>query len=104
MPVLPALQDAYDALLRMVQPPEGLSTADTRRWVHERIDETFGTLSLPRPPVASETDHQVGQITVRVYRPDAEGTLPCYLYLHGGGFWLGTLDQGDSACRGYATD
>jgi acetyl esterase len=30
--------------------------------------------------------------------------LPCYLYLHGGGWWLGTLDQSDSSCRGIATD
>ena len=39
-----------------------------------------------------------------MYRPDADAPLPCYLYLHGGGWWLGTLDQSDSACRGIATD
>ena len=61
-----------------------------------------------RPPVASEVDHRVpvdgGEIVARVYRPDSDGPLPCYLYLHGGGFWLGTLEQGESACRGIATD
>ena len=45
-----------------------------------------------------------GEVTARVYRPDADAPLPCYLYLHGGGWWLGTLDQSDSACRGIATD
>ena len=54
-----------------------------------------------RPPDSQST---AVEVTARVYRPDADAPLPCYLYLHGGGWWLGTLDQGDSACRGIATD
>jgi len=108
MPLLPALQDAFDGLAKMADQPPGLSPAEGRAWMHERIDENFTALNVDRPPVASEVDHRIpvtdGEITARVYRPDADAPLPCYLYLHGGGWWLGTLDQTDSACRGIATD
>jgi acetyl esterase len=108
MDLLPGLEDAFAALAQMGTPPAGLSTAETRAWLHDRIDETFTSLSAEQPPVASEVDHRVmvdgGQITARVYRPDADGPLPCYLHLHGGGFWLGTLEQSASACRAIATD
>ncbi|MEV4331102.1 alpha/beta hydrolase [Streptomyces sp. NPDC049597] len=40
---------------------------------------------------------------VRIYRPHAPRTgpagLPCLLYLHGGGFTVGTLDGSDEVCR-----
>ena len=108
MPLLPALQEAFEGLAKMADQPPGLSTAEARAWLHERIDENFTALNVDRPPVASEVDHRIpvadGAVTARVYRPDADAPLPCYLYLHGGGWWLGTLDQGDSACRGIATD
>jgi acetyl esterase len=108
MDLLPGLQDAFDSLVSMGTPPEGLSVAERRAWMHDRIDETFTSMGDERAPVASETDHRItvdgGEVTARVYRPDANGGLPGYLYLHGGGFWLGTLDQSDSICRGIATD
>jgi acetyl esterase len=88
--------------------PDGLSPAEKRAWMHERIDETFTAMMDDRPPVATEVDHRVpvegGEITVRVYAPESSTALPGYLYLHGGGWWLGTLDQSDSACRGIAAD
>jgi acetyl esterase len=108
MELLPGLQDAFAAMKEMGSPPEGLSPAEARAWLHERIDTNFTALSEDRPPVASEIDYQIpgegDTITARVYRPDASVPLPCYVYLHGGGFWLGTLEQTDSSCRGVATD
>jgi acetyl esterase len=61
--------------------------------------------SSPGPPVAGITDHKFagrgGSLTARVYRPagQALGTL---LYLHGGGWVLGTLDGSDGLCRSLA--
>lgn len=108
MDLLPGLQPAFDGLREMLHEPEGLSTAEAREWRHERIDEVFTSMFADRSPVASEVDHRVpvegGEIVARVYRPELPGPLPCYLYLHGGGFWLGTIDQSDSTCRGIATD
>jgi acetyl esterase len=50
-------------------------------------------------------DHTVpvagGRLTVRVYRPDDEGTLPAHILLHGGAWWLGSIDElvCDAVCR-----
>jgi acetyl esterase len=108
MPLLPALQEAFEGLAKMADQPPGLAPAEARAWMHEKIDEHFTALNVDRPPVASEVDHRIpvahGEVTARVYRPDADAALPCYLYLHGGASWLGTLDQSDSSCRGIATD
>jgi acetyl esterase len=42
-------------------------------------------------------------VPVRIYRPHAPRTgsagLPCLLYLHGGGFTVGSLDGVDEVCR-----
>ncbi|MDO8210322.1 alpha/beta hydrolase [Conexibacter sp. CPCC 206217] len=40
-----------------------------------------------------------GEIVVRVYRPHGEGPFPGHLYIHGGGFWLGSLESCDNPCR-----
>ncbi|GGN78600.1 alpha/beta hydrolase [Nocardia rhizosphaerihabitans] len=43
-----------------------------------------------------------GEIAARVYRRDPAGRTPALLYLHGGGFVLGTLDGADEVCRAIA--
>jgi acetyl esterase len=106
--LLPALAPAFEGLHKMANLPPGLSIAEMRAWLHQQIDEVFTAMYENRPPVESEVDHRIavksGEIAARVYSPKVSGLLPCYLYLHGGGFWLGTLDQGNSTCRGIATD
>lgn len=94
--------------MTMSTQPEGLSTAEARAWMNAQTDEHFGAYMDRRPPVATEADHRVavagGEITVRAYVPRADGPLPCYVYFHGGGFWLGTLEQSDHLCRAVAAD
>ena len=43
-----------------------------------------------------------GDVPVRVYRPRADGTLPVLVYLHGGGWVLGSVDTCDRPCRNLA--
>ncbi|WP_406635169.1 alpha/beta hydrolase [Amycolatopsis sp. WGS_07] len=43
-------------------------------------------------------------LRVRCYRPTADSDLPAVLYLHGGGFVLGTLDGVDDLCRTLAVE
>jgi acetyl esterase len=46
-----------------------------------------------------------GEIAARLYRADSavrDGDSPALLYLHGGGFVLGTLDGADELCRAIA--
>lgn len=45
-----------------------------------------------------------GEIAVRVYRPQVSGHLPAVLYIHGGGFVLGSLSTEDDRCEFYARD
>lgn len=53
---------------------------------------------IPRGPMPGEdaldiTDEQAGDVPLRIYRPrDARGPLPGVLYLHGGGYCLGSVD------------
>lgn len=52
----------------------------------------------PVEPVAEVTDHLVGDATARLYRPRVD-TVPVCLYLHGGGWVLGSVDTVDGVCR-----
>ena len=46
-----------------------------------------------------------GEVPVRVYRPaGAEAPAACVMYLHGGGFVLGSLDSGDQIASGIAQE
>ncbi|WP_280302419.1 alpha/beta hydrolase [Nocardia neocaledoniensis] len=48
---------------------------------------------------------RAGAITARLYRPDEarpDRATPALVYLHGGGFVLGTLDGSDELCRAIA--
>lgn len=43
-----------------------------------------------------------GTIPARLYRPDTESALPIAVYLHGGGWTVGSLDGIDPVCRALA--
>jgi acetyl esterase len=57
----------------------------------------------PGPKTVLSKDHLVpvtgGRITVRVYRPTGTGRLPLHVFLHGGGWCGGTLEERDPRCR-----
>lgn len=57
----------------------------------------------PGPEPAAVEHRQVavegGQIRVRLYRPVGPGPHPLHVFLHGGGWCLGTLDERDPRCR-----
>ncbi len=40
-----------------------------------------------------------GALRVRLYDPGARGPAPCLIYIHGGGWVIGSLDTHDGACR-----
>ena len=39
------------------------------------------------------------EINIRIYTPEGEGPFPIFVYYHGGGWVLGTLDNADPSCR-----
>ncbi|MET0518127.1 MAG: alpha/beta hydrolase [Burkholderiaceae bacterium] len=63
-------------------------------------------LDLPRAPLARienlELPGPAGPLSARLYAPQAREdgpALPLLLYLHGGGFTIGSLETHDSLCR-----
>jgi acetyl esterase len=58
---------------------------------------------MPRHPVFAVEERTVpgpaGAIPVRVYRPSGAPSLPVLVWLHGGGWVLGSLDTHDQLCR-----
>lgn len=103
MPVDPALQPMLDAANAAPPRPEGLSIAEARANANGMMAQSFLALGDDGPEVASTVDHSIdvdsGQITVRVYTPHGTPPFPAHLYLHGGGFWMGAVEQFDSGCR-----
>jgi len=60
-------------------------------------------LDLPRAPVHRIENLQLpgadGLLAARLYASSDEKNLPVLLYLHGGGFTIGSLETHDSLCR-----
>ncbi|MFE0019598.1 alpha/beta hydrolase [Amycolatopsis sp. NPDC059021] len=63
--------------------------------------------SWPRPAsveaVASVTEHQVpgpgGDVRVRLYLPESDVPVPVFVWIHGGGWTIGSIDENDVASR-----
>lgn len=109
MPLLPGLQPIVDALAApRPDGPAPRSVAELRAQGNAALDASIGALQAEMPPIAEQVDHEVpvdgATVTVRRYRPQGEGPFPAHLYLHGGGFWVGTVAQSDGPCRAVAND
>lgn len=96
------------ALLDRVQ------AAGIRPWHRHTVDEArrvYGeriALLDPRPiPIAQVRDLTIpgpgGVLPARVYHPAPDDQRPVVLYLHGGGWVLGSLDSHDWVCRELAS-
>jgi acetyl esterase len=107
MPVLPPLKQMFDAMnsADMVDPSKPI--AETRAMMDAMVEQSFTQLQMPPAALADEKDVQIpvagGEITVRIYRAGpSDKPQACHLFFHGGGFWMGTLAQGDAAGRAIA--
>jgi acetyl esterase len=69
-------REAFKGVATFGGPPESLALVDER--------------SIPGP---------AGKILLRVYTPEARGTLPVLVYFHGGGWVIGTFETHDGVCR-----
>lgn len=111
MPILPALKALFEAIGSMGSgqpPPEGLSSAELRDLSHAGLENNITCFYADETPLPREQDYLVpvdgSAITVRIYAPIDAAPLPCHVYLHGGGFWLGRLGHFDPLCRGLARE
>ncbi|GIF66393.1 hypothetical protein Ais01nite_44280 [Asanoa ishikariensis] len=80
-----------------------------RKAIHAGTDTLFAMFGRPVAAAHSEQDVEIavagGQIRLRVYRPSDEIGLPIHVFLHGGGFWLGSIDEdvNQAMCRDRCT-
>lgn len=87
------------------EPLDFLTVIEKRQFMRHLSDLNYLRYGRRAEPVATVTDHVVptpaGPVRVKEYRPAAAGTLPAHLFLHGGGWWLGSVDElvNDTICR-----
>jgi acetyl esterase/lipase len=76
-----------------------------RALIRQGSDLLFDMFGEPVEPSGIEEEFTVprpdGAIRVRVYRPRNVVGLPIHVFLHGGGFWLGSIDErvNEAMCR-----
>jgi acetyl esterase len=95
MPLHPQAQAICDAANAVERPVLADENLQLQR-------DGFGALMLlagePEPVYAVE-DRDAGGIPVRIYRPSPDEGLPVVVYLHGGGWTIGSVDQYDPVMR-----
>lgn len=85
--------------------PDDLSVPmSIRREQSARLSRRGALLVMHREAEPAAVTHEAvpvtgGQIKVRLYRPHGRGPFPLYVFLHGGGWCAGTLDERDARCR-----
>ncbi len=82
-----------------MQPIEAMSPVEARR----QMEDTAKSRKAEPLPVARVEDRTIpgpaGPIPVRLYWPNAAGTVPAIAYYHGGGHVIGSLDTHDLIAR-----
>lgn len=81
----------------------GTHLVDQRR-LAANVAARMGGLVMPKGPApASTTDVDVpvvgGRIRVRIHRPQGRGPHPLHVFIHGGGWAIGSLAERDPRCR-----
>lgn len=101
MPLHPIAQHLLDDAAASDQPNSHLLPIQVARANFETL---FG--SLPVEDIAYVEDLRAstsaGRVPVRLYQPRPEERSPLVLYIHGGGWQMGSLDSHDGICRALA--
>src|SRR5688500_3516930 len=98
MPVQPAVQAMLDAMATAAAAPTAvtLDVAQRRKLMDDFTAASFNSVAESGPAMFEEFTHHVpvvdGVIKVRTYRPAMGGEHGCYVYIHGGGWWLCNID------------
>ena len=86
------------ALLKVIGSGKGIGTLSAAK-AREEIDREAYLAAGPRPKVRTR-DEEIAGVPVRRYFgfPLADASAPAVMYLHGGGWALGSLDSHDAPC------
>ncbi|MDG3017001.1 alpha/beta hydrolase [Speluncibacter jeojiensis] len=105
MPLDPAVAEMLAAAPAEAPPADAppLTAADLRRMFQDALPPTG-----PLEPIHSVTDLTVpvpsGETRVRLYLPDAAGPVPVFVWIHGGGWTIGTVEENEVACHAVCHD
>ncbi|MEK9831518.1 MAG: alpha/beta hydrolase, partial [Rhodospirillaceae bacterium] len=105
MTLHPQAQAVLDLLNEAPTPLKDLPPAEARA-AYDRfiIPRNFDPVTLPHVE-DREIPGAGGPMRVRIYRPDNDGNpLPVFLFIHGGGFVIGSIESRDPQCRLIARD
>ena len=103
MTLAPQIQEFFAAASEAPRVSE--TVQEQRRRIRYQSDLTYRRFGRGAEPVADVTDYAVpvdgGKIIVRAYRPSEQAPLPAHVELHGGGWWLGSIDEdvNEAICR-----
>src|SRR5260370_25706720 len=99
----PPVQEFLDAAPK--ESVDHLTVREQRQRIRQLSDLNYNRFGRRAEAASVATDHTVpvdrGEITVRAYRPSTQGPLPGHVELHGGGWWLGSIDEhvNEAICR-----
>ncbi|RZT93606.1 alpha/beta hydrolase [Rivibacter subsaxonicus] len=101
MKLTPQMQGVLERIHRAARPPFYTLTPVAARAAYLAGSEI---LDLPRAALPRVENLQVPArdghaLAARLYAPSLDTGLPVLLYLHGGGFTIGSVDTHDSLCR-----
>lgn len=103
MRLAPQVQEFLDAAPK--ESLDHLTVPEQRQRIRQLSDLSYHRFGRRPEPACVATDHAVpvddGEITVRAYRPSTQAPLPGHVELHGGGWWLGSIDEhvNEAICR-----
>ncbi len=105
MPLHPAAQEIVDLIPADMEMPE--ITVDNVEMIRE-VMASMNTAGGTGPDLVSVIDRTIpgpgGELPIRIYTPEGTGPLPVTMWFHGGGFFAGSIDEHDTACRHLAQE
>lgn len=98
MPLDPKVKAALDQQAGLMPPLHTFSAQALRDLIRSSPQAVTTTAEVARVE-DRVLPGPAGELPVRVYTPEGQGTFPVVVYFHGGGWTIGTLDSHDPICR-----
>lgn len=96
--------EQYVRLAAAAPPAWERSLSDLRAAPELEVPEVWGPLPVVDLVEERTIPSSAGRLRVRIYRPAADRPLPVLVWLHGGGWVVGSLDSHDPVCRHLAAE
>ena len=97
----PTMRLLLERMARAPYPPLHTLSAQAAKQAYEK---SAGVLEVPKPELARVHDLVItardgAALRARLLAPSSDAGLPVLLFLHGGGFTIGSIDTHDTLCR-----